>query len=838
MRYLTLSVFIICTLLFETNIAVFGKEQLIKVTCQHNDRHGYNFSYEKYAEGSFLVVVKLNNAFNAPETEFKQVVTARGGLLFWVDPVDRSRRLCFSTYCTHYYRGVPNPKIDSSFVYALPYPKGNTFSVSYLNDLSKTFGNEGTRNYKAFEFSSKNCDTVCAARKGVVVSVVDKYEMDTTLAKSYTSEVNRILIEQPDGTLASYEGFKRGSIFVKEGQTVLPYTPLGRLSYYDVRKHHFLRLMIYFLSSTNVGENKEKPVTLKTLKNNNECIDPLFLTNKGVTKLINHQSYKSELNEYLLEQEMSKKELKAIGKKSRELNNLPTRTPEVIVSTKKDTIYFDKEDNVVSSKDQASEYAVRWIDAENEHKLWCKSYYLSGKLKSDGYCIDNPETSPTPGSSNTYTNNKTGKKWWLHGKFKQWYENGQLQRDLDYNDAMLTGRIITYWDNGNVKRTNVDKNGNLVPINCFDRNGKEVPAYPYSKRAILEDGKTTIEEFVNSHLIYPEEASDKGIEGLVDASIKINRDGTVANIKTILRTDPILEKELKRVLMTLPNLKPAIKDGDIVASNYEMTQHFTLPQQKANWTQKLANQDTTYYSNTGRIVKNKKYADYYEILQPDPQHSEWIIERLYYASNEKLSEKHFNKTILTENFTDSLPKRMICKPFTPGRINNLIRIPEGKYMEWYKDGQLSKEINYLSGKKNGQVRFFWENGKQRRDDVFESGVLVSGNCFDKAGNPVPYFDLDMKASFPGGKKALAEFLNTNLKSQETALKNKTEIMVDAKFIVDVNGSINSIWILNSINNDVNTEAIRLIQIMPKWFPEFKDGIAVPSIQKLKILFVI
>jgi TonB family protein len=770
--------------------------------------------------------------------EYKQVVTGSSGFLFSVNPLIKNTPVSFSTYTTMYYRGVPNPKTDNSFVYGLPYPRGNSFTVSFMTDLSKSFGNTGAKNFKAFEFSSKSFDTICAVRKGVVVSVVDKYEMDTTTGKSYTSNVNSVLIEQPDGTLASYEGFQRGSIFVKEGQSVLPYTPLGILSYYDVRKLHSLRLMIYYLSNANVGKVTDQPVTLKTSVSNNEFIDPLFLTDMGVTKLMNHKSYRSAFNEFVLENEMSRKELKAIGKKTRELTNMPKVVTELIASLKKDTIYFDKEDNVVSLKDQAVEYAVRWIDADNEHKLWCKSYYLSGKLKTEGYCIDNPETFPIPTSSNTYTDNETGKKWWLQGKFKQWYENGQLQRDLNYKEAMLTGQITTYWDNGQVKRTNVDKNGNLVPDKCFDRNGKEVPVYPYSKRAALLEGKMTIEEFVNSHIVYPDEAIDKGTEGIVHVFIKIYKDGSVANIKIIRSSDPILEKELKRVVMTLPKLKPATKDGDIVASNYELVHSFMLPQLKTDWALKLAKQDTTFYNKASRIVKNREYADYYEILQSDVQNPGLVIERLYYASNEKLSEKHFRKVILTEDFPDSLSKEYGIKLPPQGLINSLIRLPEGKYLEWHKNGQLSKEINYESGKKNGHVRFFWENGKPQRDDVFDNGVLVSGNCFNKEGKPISYIDMDMKASFPGGKKALVEFLSTNLKYPEKALKNKTDATVEVKFIIDTNGSVSSIWIPKSINRDIDMEAIRLIKSMPKWLPEFKDGKAVPSPQKLKIQFVI
>jgi hypothetical protein len=312
--YFNLSVLIFFSFLVGTNIPVHSQENQITVTCHQNRQNGYDFSYEKNVEGSFLVIVKLNKAINAPETEFRQVVNAASGLLFSVNPLNKNSYLRFSTYDFHYYRGVPDPKVDNSFVYVLPYKKGNTFSVDYVTDQSKCFGNAGCKNYMAFEFSSKECDTVTAVRKGVVVSVVDKYAMDTAVEKSFTSNVNSILVEQQDGTLVHYSGFKKGSIFVTEGQTVFPYTPLGTLSLNETRNLYSLRLMMYYLSDASV--EKADNILSKSYRLN---LDLLFLTDQGVTKLLSHKPYTSEYNESVLEQEMNKKELKAIGTKNRKL---------------------------------------------------------------------------------------------------------------------------------------------------------------------------------------------------------------------------------------------------------------------------------------------------------------------------------------------------------------------------------------------------------------------------------------------------------------------------------------------------------------------------------------
>lgn len=284
-------------LLLGMHVALKAQTRLIEVTCERNGTKGYVFSCTKNVEGSYVVFIRINDAYNLNQTEFKEVVNGGGGYLFSVGLFERNKSFGFSSYTTTYLRGVPNPKIDTSFVYALPFRKGSPVTVSNLHDLrEKYFAETPTRKMKAFEFSSLDRDTACAIRKGVVVSVNDKYEMDTTIGKSYTSNVNSILIEQPDGTLASYSGFKKGSIFVKEGQTVFPFTPLGVLAHYDVSKKHQLRLSVTFLADTNNDHQNDNSDTKKN-KRYYEYINPYFLTDKGTCHIQGGKKYTAEVSD-------------------------------------------------------------------------------------------------------------------------------------------------------------------------------------------------------------------------------------------------------------------------------------------------------------------------------------------------------------------------------------------------------------------------------------------------------------------------------------------------------------------------------------------------------------
>lgn len=63
----------------------------------------------------------------------------------------------------------------------------------------------------------------------------------------------------------------------------------------------------------------------------------------------------------------------------------------------------------------------------------------------------------------------------------------------------------------------------------------------------------------------------------VVAQFLINKDGRVEGISSV-STQEVLKKEMARVLNTLPQLKPAIKDGKAIAISYSIPVIFELKQ--------------------------------------------------------------------------------------------------------------------------------------------------------------------------------------------------------------------------------------------------------------------
>lgn len=65
-------------------------------------------------------------------------------------------------------------------------------------------------------------------------------------------------------------------------------------------------------------------------------------------------------------------------------------------------------------------------------------------------------------------------------------------------------------------------------------------------------------------------------------------------------------------------------------------------------------------------------------------------------------------------------------------------------------------------------------------------------------------------SFPGGQKALINYLNQN------KIQCNNSGTVITSFIIDIDGSIKCARIVEGISKECDNEVLRLIQSMPKW----------------------
>jgi len=93
--------------------------------------------------------------------------------------------------------------------------------------------------------------------------------------------------------------------------------------------------------------------------------------------------------------------------------------------------------------------------------------------------------------------------------------------------------------------------------------------------------------------------------------------------------------------------------------------------------------------------------------------------------------------------------------------------------------------------------------------------------------------------FPGGETELRKFFSQNLIYPEIAKRAGVEGKVILSFIVDKNGNIVDVKVAKSIGARCDEEAMRVINIMPRWIPGKQNGnpvltrINIPVVFKLR-----
>lgn len=97
-------------------------------------------------------------------------------------------------------------------------------------------------------------------------------------------------------------------------------------------------------------------------------------------------------------------------------------------------------------------------------------------------------------------------------------------------------------------------------------------------------------------------------------------------------------------------------------------------------------------------------------------------------------------------------------------------------------------------------------------------------------------DVEVKAKFPGGEDALMQFLKDNIKYPSKAAKNRIQGQVKLEFLVDKTGKVRNVKVINSVDKDLDREAVRVCKSLPDFIPASVNGEPVEVYFTLPIRF--
>jgi hypothetical protein len=293
---------------------VMAQERPVQVSYKVNSNKTVDFSFVKPDPGTFTVVLMFTNLTNTYEPD-QSILAVKdySGNLKTLAPSNKEQGIGFS-YKYSYIRGKLNPKYNADFVYLLPFKKGTKIMAVESRFANATyFGSSTPDDWKVYRFFTQAEDTVTAVRKGVVVSIKDLYETNTSADIAYTSQTNELIIEHADGTLATYCGFKKGSVAVRVGQIVFPGAPLAIAAQVGTSSRSSIALLITYLKSAEFGAVVNQ--SFKTSKSYYGFVTPKFCTIENAAMvLVQQQEYMAADSPEIIRKEFTKKELKLADK--------------------------------------------------------------------------------------------------------------------------------------------------------------------------------------------------------------------------------------------------------------------------------------------------------------------------------------------------------------------------------------------------------------------------------------------------------------------------------------------------------------------------------------------
>ena len=134
-----------------------------------------------------------------------------------------------------------------------------------------------------------------------------------------------------------------------------------------------------------------------------------------------------------------------------------------------------------------------------------------------------------------------------------------------------------------------------------------------------------------------------------------------------------------------------------------------------------------------------------------------------------------------------------------------------------------KQQPVKKGKKAGTIKVNGQDIKVvEQDDIVTVEGEVEAPAQESPADDA--FDVvEQMPEYPGGPKALMEFLNNNVQYPAEAEKAGIQGRVIATFVVEKDGSISNAKVVKSVDPLLDAEALRVIGAMPNWKPGMQNG---------------
>lgn len=162
-------------------------------------------------------------------------------------------------------------------------------------------------------------------------------------------------------------------------------------------------------------------------------------------------------------------------------------------------------------------------------------------------------------------------------------------------------------------------------------------------------------------------------------------------------------------------------------------------------------------------------------------------------------------------------------------------LPEEKEQE--KENQLTANVNIVEEKTAEEIPEEPETPEVIDEETLPPTPLPpTPQAVDENDEPLPMRIVQQLPEFPGGMSRFVGWLSKNLRYPESAREQKTQGKVVVSFIVNKDGTITDAKVASSATAILDQEAMRVINMMPKWKPGIQDGKPCRTLFTIPIVF--
>lgn len=334
--------------------------------------------------------------------------------------------------------------------------------------------------------------------------------------------------------------------------------------------------------------------------------------------------------------------------------------------------------------------------------------------------------------------------------------------------------------------------------------------------------------FISKNVKYPKSAIDNDIEGKTFVEFVVEKDGSVSNVRTKKGFDKDCDAEAERVVKAMPKWIPGAVKGENVRVRFVLPVSFKLSAKSSDMELNYSQVDGGWKQNPfGKPDLTEKKIESLSDFRT------FVIDQLNYP--EKAVDKKIQGDVTFEfDVKDGkVANAKIIKGLGYGIDDELLRVlnasPEwnesvGKYHGKYTMKFYLREVG-----KSIVKGISWDEDRKETADCY-------GDNAKQIGRNEVYQIVEKMPEFPGGEKALLNYISENIVYPQSAKDKNISGRVFINFVIEKDGSVTDVEVLRGIDKECDEEALRVVKAMPKWKPGMDDGKPVRVSYALPITF--